>query len=198
MTAKRAYDLVLVSLALIPTSILMASIALWIRLVTKQPILFKQKRTGKNGKAFSIYKFRTVIDGSSLPTPVSAATILDPNLALSKPKNKLIPGGYILRATGLDELPQLFNILRGDMSIVGPRPVTLCEAKNFPAFAHKRFEAVPGLTGLWQINGKNSTTFRRMIAFDRLYIQKQGVLIDIVITLGTIPAVVRNAFTQTA
>ena len=103
---------------------------------------------------------------------------------------RLIPGGRILRAAGLDELPQLFNVLRGEMSIVGPRPCTPHELKNYKVSQHERFDAVPGLTGHWQVNGKNRTTFTDMIDLDIFYSRNKSLWLDLTIIAKTIPALV--------
>ena len=100
-----------------------------------------------------------------------------------------MPGGRLLRATGLDELPQLLNVLRGDMSLVGPRPCVPYEAEKYLPWQQERFAAVPGLTGLWQVSGKNHTTFDEMIHFDIFYARNQSFRLDVTILLRTLPAV---------
>lgn len=103
---------------------------------------------------------------------------------------RIIFGGRILRALGLDELPQLFNVLRRDMSLVGPRPCTPTERKCYEGWQQERFNAVPGLTGYWQVNGKNKTTFRQMIEMDIYYSRNKSFLLDAMILLRTAPAIV--------
>lgn len=103
---------------------------------------------------------------------------------------RLIPMGRLLRATGLDELPQLLNVLRGEMSLVGPRPCTPHEFRNAPEYFSGRLSAPPGLTGYWQVNGKNTTTFRQMIAMDEFYARNMSLGLDLKILLMTLPALV--------
>jgi lipopolysaccharide/colanic/teichoic acid biosynthesis glycosyltransferase len=103
---------------------------------------------------------------------------------------RIIPGGRILRAMGLDELPQLFNVLRGEMSLVGPRPCTPYEFQRFQAWQQERVNAAPGLTGYWQVNGKNKTTFTEMINMDIFYTKKMSLWLDLSIILRTVPAVI--------
>jgi lipopolysaccharide/colanic/teichoic acid biosynthesis glycosyltransferase len=106
---------------------------------------------------------------------------------------RIIPYGGLLRKTGLDELPQLLNVLLGDMSLIGPRPCIPYEAEHYQQWQLKRFEAVPGMTGLWQVNGKNKTTFTAMMRYDIRYAHKKNFIMDTAILLKTIPAIVRMA-----
>jgi lipopolysaccharide/colanic/teichoic acid biosynthesis glycosyltransferase len=106
---------------------------------------------------------------------------------------RIIPWGHFLRATGLDELPQLFNVLRGEMSLVGPRPCTAHEFEHFTPYERQRADAVPGLTGYWQVNGKNQTTFDEMIALDIYYAQNLSFSLDLAILVRTIPTLIREA-----
>jgi lipopolysaccharide/colanic/teichoic acid biosynthesis glycosyltransferase len=104
----------------------------------------------------------------------------------------LIPLGPLLRATGLDELPQLLNVLKGEMSLVGPRPCIRYECEQYEPWHWHRFDAVPGLTGLWQVNGKNNTTFEQMVKYDITYAQTMSLWGDVVIIAKTIPALIRQ------
>jgi lipopolysaccharide/colanic/teichoic acid biosynthesis glycosyltransferase len=115
------------------------------------------------------------------------------NLPLKKRDYELaiIPGGRLLRKFGLDELPQLINVLKGEMSLVGPRP-DVVPLRNYQAWQRRRFAVVPGITGLWQVCGKNDTTFDTMVRLDILYIRRRSFLLDMRILLRTIPAVVRS------
>jgi lipopolysaccharide/colanic/teichoic acid biosynthesis glycosyltransferase len=105
---------------------------------------------------------------------------------------RIIPIGNLLRATGIDELPQLINVFLGDMSLVGPRPCLSYEAQEFSPWQMRRFDAVPGLTGLWQVSGKNRTTFKEMMRLDIGYAKKRAFLLDMIIFVKTIPAIVRQ------
>jgi lipopolysaccharide/colanic/teichoic acid biosynthesis glycosyltransferase len=169
--------------------------ALWIKLVSPGPIFFRQERVGYLGKRFTIFKFRTMkvnIETASHERHVeqlmranSPMTKLD---AAGDPR--IIPGGRILRAMALDELPQLFNVLCGDMSLVGPRPCTPHEFERYEAWQQERLNVPPGLTGYWQVNGKNKTTFTEMINLDIYYVRNMSLWLDLIIILRTIPAII--------
>jgi lipopolysaccharide/colanic/teichoic acid biosynthesis glycosyltransferase len=107
---------------------------------------------------------------------------------------RIIPGGRILRAMGLDELPQIFNVLRGEMSLVGPRPCTVSEFQCYKTWQKERLDALPGLTGYWQVNGKNKTTFSEMIEMDIYYARNLSLSLDVLILLKTVPAILRQVF----
>jgi lipopolysaccharide/colanic/teichoic acid biosynthesis glycosyltransferase len=192
---KRSLDLscVLISLPFILP--LMALIVLWIKLVSRGPAIFRQVRIGHDGKPFTLYKFRSMhvhADGrrhsrhfSQLVESNSPMVKLD---LLCDPR--LIPGGCIFRAAGLDELPQLLNVLRGEMSLVGPRPCLPEEYGYFTRGQRVRFRALPGLTGIWQTEGKGITTFTEMNAMDVDYVRKASLLMDLSIMWRTPCAIV--------
>ena len=192
---KRAVDIVGALLALILLMPLFLIVALLIKIVSPGPILFRQERIGYLGKVFTIWKFRTM--------HVNADTAVHQNHLSELIKNekemrkldegtddRIIPFGKILRATAIDELPQLINVLVGDMSLVGPRPCIPYEAREYDPWQTRRFDTVPGLTGLWQVSGKNRTTFKEMIRLDVAYAKKRAFLLDVKIFLKTIPAIV--------
>jgi lipopolysaccharide/colanic/teichoic acid biosynthesis glycosyltransferase len=196
---KRALDvtvLIVTAPVLVP---LMAIIALLIKLVSPGPVLFRQERIGLYGEGFHCFKFRTMKVAAEtkchkehLEKLMNSAT---PMKKLDDADNRIIPViGPLLRASGLDELAQVFNILRGEMSIVGPRPCIRYEYEKFSAQDRARFNAVPGLTGLWQVSGKNSTTFRQMIELDVEYSENLSLGQDLSIIFRTFPVV----FGQTA
>jgi lipopolysaccharide/colanic/teichoic acid biosynthesis glycosyltransferase len=157
------------------------------------PIFFKQERIGYRGRRFKLYKFRTMRPSAETAShKAHFATLAKSNAPMqkldAKGDSRLIPGGWLLRATGLDELPQIINVLRGEMSIVGPRPCIPYEYDQFSTHQRERFEAVPGLTGLWQVSGKNRTTFGEMIRFDIEYARRKSFLLDLKIISLTLPA----------
>jgi lipopolysaccharide/colanic/teichoic acid biosynthesis glycosyltransferase len=159
------------------------------------PVLFRQERVGLNGSKFQCFKFRTMVVGADCS--VHQAYVVDlmgsraPMVKLdSKRDSRLIVGGWLIRATGLDELPQLINVLRGEMSFVGPRPCLPNEYDHYLPWQKRRFEATPGLTGLWQVSGKNRTTFDEMIRLDVLYAQTVSPWLDARIIVMTVPAIV--------
>ena len=192
---KRAIDIVGSLVAILLLSPLLLLVALFIKIVSPGPVLFRQKRVGYLGRVFTMWKFRTM--------HVNAETSLHRNYLRELIHNekvmtkldhgrdpRIIPFGNILRATGIDELPQLINVLLGDMSLVGPRPCLPYEAYEFRSWQMRRFDAVPGLTGLWQVSGKNRTTFKEMMRLDIGYSRKRAFLLDVMIVLKTIPAIV--------
>jgi exopolysaccharide production protein ExoY len=192
---KRAIDLAcclvaLPFLCLIAVVMLVAS-----KLVSPGPILFKQERVGYKGNRFMCYKFRTMHVGADTK---SHQTYLNSLQGSNAPMEKLdakgdkrvIRGGWILRATGLDELPQIINVYRKEMSVVGPRPCIPYEFERYEPWQKNRFNAVPGLTGLWQVSGKNRTTFDEMIRLDIRYSETSAFSLDVKIILMTIPALV--------
>ncbi|WP_373500732.1 sugar transferase [Desulfococcus sp.] len=191
---KRMLDIAGSSVGLILLFPLFLIIAAYIKIVSPGPVLFKQERLGFRRKPFTIYKFRTmrVCAETECHMEYSKAFIKNSAVAMTKLDEKdprLIPFARILRSTGLDELPQLFNILKGDMSIVGPRPCMDYEAEEYTAWQHERFDSKPGLTGLWQVSGKNRTTFLEMARFDARYAKRRTFLRDVFIIFMTVPAV---------
>ncbi len=169
-------------------------LALWIKLASPGPIFFRQERVGYRGRRFMILKFRTM--KVNVETQ-SHERYLEQLIHANRPMTKLdasgdpriIPGGRILRAMGLDELPQLFNVLRGEMSLVGPRPCTPHEFARYQVWQQERVNAPPGLTGYWQVNGKNKTTFTEMINMDIFYTKNMSLWLDLAIMVKTFPAV---------
>ena len=191
---KRVLDiccLVIAGPGLLPILLIIAVV---IKISSKGSVLFKQERIGFLGKTFIIYKFRTMIAGADAAVhETHVASLIDSNQPMTKLDTygdpRLIPFGMMLRAAGLDELPQLLNVLRGEMSIVGPRPCLSSECSRFLPWQRERFHTLPGLTGLWQVSGKNRTTFNEMVDLDVQYVRKQSLWLDLQIMLKTIPAV---------
>jgi lipopolysaccharide/colanic/teichoic acid biosynthesis glycosyltransferase len=194
---KRFLDLSLLVLSLPGLLIIGGFVALVIKLGSPGPVLFRQKRVGHKGRDFVCFKFRTMAVNAEIESHRSYTRELIKSQAkmvkLDERKDpRLIPLGRILRASGLDELPQLFNVLRGDMSIVGPRPCIRYECEAYEPWHWQRFDAVPGLTGLWQVSGKNRTTFDRMVELDIEYSRKLSLWLDVKIILKTAPALWRQ------
>lgn len=187
---KRPLDLLCSGLSLPLMLPLMLLIGLWIKLVSRGPALLRQQRIGRNGKPFVLYKFRSMrmnCDTQQQSAYVRGLVASDcPMIKLDLLCDcGLISGGGMMRAAGLDELPQLFNVLRGDMSLVGPRPCLPEEYACFTPTQRERFNALPGLTGLWQVNGKNRSTFREMNAMDIHYVRNASARIDLQIVMRT-------------
>lgn len=159
------------------------------------PILFRQERVGFRGQLFTCLKFRTMkVNADTEAHKAHVVEAMRLGKPLTKMDNKrdtrLIAGAWILRAVGLDELPQILNVIKGEMSLVGPRPCVPYEAKEYLPWQLERLNATPGLTGLWQVSGKNRTTFEEMIRLDVRYTQKKSFWLDLQIILMTIPAMV--------
>ncbi|MDQ2933040.1 MAG: sugar transferase [bacterium] len=192
---KRVFDLLCISLASLLLIPLMILIALSIKVVSKGrgPIFFKQERIGYKGKRFILWKFRSMqVGASTLVHEKHITHAMASNLPLSKLDEndpRLIPLGGLLRSSGLDELPQIINILRGEMSLVGPRPCLPSEHALYLPRHKRRYNSLPGVTGFWQVNGKNKTTFREMIAMDLWYAKNKSVTLDVWIMYRTIPTV---------
>jgi len=196
---KRLLDVLVASVCLVLVSPLLAAVALIVRATSPGPVLFRQPRVGLGRRHFVLYKFRTMYDGNSSDAHrayVSKLLIDDHPAAggqdgLYKLEDdpRITPVGRLLRRTSIDELPQLINVLQGDMSLVGPRPVLPWEAELIGAAHARRFLAIPGITGLWQVSGRNALTMRQGFDLDLEYLRKQGLLFDLAILLKTIPVV---------
>jgi lipopolysaccharide/colanic/teichoic acid biosynthesis glycosyltransferase len=194
---KRAMDIG-VSLVLLPLLLpLMTIIAIYIKLVSRGPVLFCQQRLGYGTQPFTILKFRTMHQSdSALVTDEHrryVAELVGKNTPANKPSiaKRLIPGARFLRDTSLDELPQIFNVLGGSMSLVGPRPDVL-KASDYTPKQLRRFEVLPGITGLWQVSGKNNLTFDQMIDLDIHYVDHLSIRLDLWILFKTIAVVLRR------
>ena len=192
---KRVLDLTIVLLSMPFWLTLMVVVTFWIKAVSPGPIFYRQERVGYRTKRFMILKFRSMNVNVETRTHEKHLELL---MRSDSPMTKLdvsgdprvIPFGRFLRAAGLDELPQIFNVLRGDMSLVGPRPCTAHEFQRYQARDQERVNAPPGLTGYWQVHGKNKTTFREMIEMDIYYGLNMSVGLDLAIILKTVPAIV--------
>jgi len=195
--AKRSFDVVASSLGLILTSPLMLAIAAAIRAESPGSVLFRQERVGLGGRTFLLYKFRTMrVDADSeihreyqrkFIAGQPEANVGDDKVPAYKLRNdpRVTRVGRILRRLSLDEVPQLFNILRGDMSVVGPRPPIPYEVEAYELRHRKRLDMKPGLTGLWQVSGRNRLPFEEMVKLDLFYIENWSLLSDLKIILRT-------------
>jgi lipopolysaccharide/colanic/teichoic acid biosynthesis glycosyltransferase len=198
---KRGMDIAGSILGLLLLSPIFLFTAILIKLVSPGPVFFKQERVGHRGILFLCWKFRTMkVDADKSVHEQYVRGLINSAVSNSdeKPMVKLdshddfriIPFGRILRIFGIDELPQLINVLDGDMSLVGPRPCLVYEAQQYLPWQCRRFDAVPGLTGLWQVSGKNKTSFNEMICLDIAYVEQQSLWLDLKILVKTLPAVV--------
>jgi lipopolysaccharide/colanic/teichoic acid biosynthesis glycosyltransferase len=192
---KRVLDLACILLALPAALFVTVVIATFIKTVSPGPVFFKQERVGHRRTRFRCWKFRTMrADADTARHQQHVKTLLQSDVPLTKldaaGDPRLIPCGAMLRASGLDELPQLINVWRGEMSLVGPRPCMPYEEENYRPWQLARFNTLPGLTGLWQISGKNETTFTEMVALDILYVRNKSLWLDLKIMTGTVSVLV--------
>jgi lipopolysaccharide/colanic/teichoic acid biosynthesis glycosyltransferase len=169
---------------------LMILLMLITRIASPGPIFYRQKRVGFGGRHFLIWKFRTMKLSAETQTHERYfEKLMRADCPMTKLDHfgdaRLTPFGRILRASGLDELPQIFNVLRGEMSLVGPRPCTPHEFARYEPWQRDRVNGLPGLTGYWQVNGKNKTTFNEMMAMDLFYLKNMSILLDLKIMLKT-------------
>ena len=182
---KRAVDIVasLVGIILLTVIPVLIIIPIWIKLDSKGPAIFTQDRTGKNGKTFKIYKFRT------MRIPEDS---LDENGEQLEPKKRITKAGRFLRKTSLDEVTQLFNVLKGDMSIVGPRPTLPYQMERYDERQLHRLDLRPGVTGWAQVNGRNDLTWTEKIEYDLEYVEKYSLWFDIKILFKTVGVVFKS------
>jgi lipopolysaccharide/colanic/teichoic acid biosynthesis glycosyltransferase len=194
---KRVADIAGALLALLLLSPLFLLVSLLIRIVSPGPVFFRQERVGHSGRPFTIWKFRTMrADADTAVHRDHLRDLIRSGKEMTKldaaRDSRIIPFGNLLRATGIDELPQLINVLRGEMSLIGPRPCIPYEAREYASWQMRRFDAVPGLTGLWQVSGKNRTTFKEMMRLDIGYSRRLAPLLDAKIVLLTPRAILRQ------
>jgi sugar transferase EpsL len=178
---KRAFDATVAAVGLVVGAPVLAVVAALVRWRLGAPVLFRQWRPGRDGVPFELYKFRTMTDARG------------PDGALRPDAERLAPLGRWLRRTSLDELPELVNVLRGDMSLVGPRPLLMDYLEHYDAAQARRHEVRPGLTGWAQVNGRNATTWAARFAYDVEYVERRGWRLDLVILARTVTQVLRGA-----
>ena len=190
---KRVCDLVVGSVVALLALPLCAVVALAIKLASPGPVFFVQERIGRGGRPFRLYKFRTMVDGAHLLHRHVAHLNACDGPALKIPNDpRLHSLGAFLRRSSLDELPQLINVLRGEMSLVGPRPALAHEVESYLPHYHQRLSVLPGMTGLWQVSGRTNVQFRRWMAMDVWYARHWSPLVDGWILARTLPAVLRR------
>ncbi|MCC7353155.1 MAG: undecaprenyl-phosphate glucose phosphotransferase [Anaerolineae bacterium] len=190
LLVKRAFDLTVASVSLVVASPLLLLIALAIRLDSPGPALFRQRRIGRGGRAFTAYKFRSMIaEAEMAQAALQGLNQADGPLFKMKDDPRRTRVGRILRRLSLDELPQLYNVLRGEMSLVGPRPALPQEVAQYQEWHKKRLEVAPGITGLWQVRGRSELSFDEMMLLDIYYAENWSPGLDLRILLETIPKV---------
>lgn len=196
---KRFFDLFCILLTIPIWLPLMLLIIFWIKLVSPGPVIYCQERIGFRGRPFMIMKFRSMhVNAVTVGHEDYVAHLMRSDQPMEKldgaGDSRLIKGARTLRALGLDEFPQLLNVARGEMSLVGPRPCTSREFLSYKEEDKGRVQALPGLTGYWQVNGKNLTTFREMIAMDQHYLENISIQLDLKIMWKTPKALFKQAF----
>jgi exopolysaccharide biosynthesis polyprenyl glycosylphosphotransferase len=192
LLVKRATDLLLSSLALLAVSPIMIVLAILVKRSSPGPVFFRQVRIGLGGRRFTIFKFRTMVQGADQQREQLQAQSLYSDGRLFKIVNdpRVTPLGAFLRRTSLDELPQLLNVLRGDMSLVGPRPPLPSEVELYQAHHYTRFDVKPGITGPWQVSGRNSIhDFDTVIRLESAYIRRWSLWLDLELLCRTVPVV---------
>lgn len=190
--SKRALDLILGGTLLLLLLPVLVVVAIAIRLESPGPVLLRQQRTGLAGTRFRMFKFRTMVaNAEELKASLAHLNVLPPPDFKIPDDPRITRVGRILRTTSLDELPQLVNVLRGDMSLVGPRPTTF-HTEMYDPWHGKRLEVRPGLTGLWQTRGRHTTTFDERLRLDIAYIDRQSLVLDVRILFETVGVVARR------
>jgi exopolysaccharide biosynthesis polyprenyl glycosylphosphotransferase len=189
---KRAFDIVVSSLLLLVLSPFLAVAALAIKITSRGPVVYRSMRPGIGGKSFACLKFRTMYENAD-----SLQHELEPHNEMAGPIFKMREDprvtsvGRFLRRWSFDELPQLLNVLRGEMSLVGPRPLPLRDYERLEDWHRKRYLVLPGMTGLWQVSGRSELDFDELVRLDFLYLERWSIFLDLSILLKTIPAVIR-------
>ena len=188
---KRIIDILGASVGIILFFIPMLIIAIAIKLENpKGTIFFTQNRCGLNGNVFKMYKFRSMIMNAEEQLSIlNDRNEMDGPVFKIKDDPRISKVGKFIRNTSLDELPQLFNILKGDMSLVGPRPALVSEVKQYTEYQMKRLDVKPGLTCIWQVSGRNNIDFDTWVELDLYYIKHQSLLLDFKLILSTIPLI---------
>ncbi|HVN11919.1 MAG TPA: sugar transferase [Kineosporiaceae bacterium] len=202
---KRSIDVVLAGSALVVLAPVLLAIVVIVRCTSRGPALFRQERLGLDAQPFTVLKFRTMRvdcdDGVHRDYVTRLLTAQSPPVGGESGLYKLdcdpriTPVGHWLRRTSLDELPQLVNVVRGEMSLVGPRPPLAWEATLYSKDERRRFEVLPGITGLWQVSGRSRLSMREALALDVEYVRRQSLWLDLLILARTVPAVLRREAT---
>ena len=184
---KRLIDIICSFMGLLAFSPLFIIIAIIIKFTSKGPVFFSQKRVGKYGREFDMYKFRSmVVNAEELKEKLAAQNEMSGPMFKMKDDPRVTKVGKFIRKTSLDELPQLWNVLKGDMSLVGPRPSLPKEVAQFEDWMHKRLEVKPGLTCYWQVSGRNNIDFEDWMKLDIRYVEERNLFVDIKLIFKTI------------
>jgi exopolysaccharide biosynthesis polyprenyl glycosylphosphotransferase len=190
---KSLFDRVAAALGVVVLTPVLLGIALAVKFSSPGPVFYRQERVGRDGRTFSMLKFRSMVVGAHDMADVLAEEG-DGNGVLFKKKDdsRVTPAGRVLRRYSLDELPQLFNVLRGEMSLVGPRPPLATEVERYGCDMHRRFLVKPGLTGLWQVSGRSDLSWDDSVRIDVRYVENWSLTFDFMILWKTVGAVLRG------
>ena len=184
---KRVIDVVCSFVGVLVLSPLFVVIAIIIKFTSKGPVFFSQKRVGRDGKEFKMYKFRSmVVNAEELKEKLAAQNEMSGPMFKMKDDPRVTKVGKFIRKTSIDELPQLFNVLKGDMSLVGPRPSLPKEVAQFEDWMYRRLEVKPGLTCYWQVSGRNNIDFEDWMKLDIKYVDERNLWIDIKLIFKTV------------
>jgi exopolysaccharide biosynthesis polyprenyl glycosylphosphotransferase len=190
---KRVFDMVAASLLLVVLSPMLVAIAIAIKATSRGPLLHRSRRPGIGGVPFDCLKFRTMhSDAEQMQEELESLNEATGALFKIRRDPRLIPVGRFLRRFSLDELPQLVNVLRGEMSLVGPRPLPQRDFDHLDEWHKKRYLVLPGITGLWQVSGRSELDFDDLVRLDFLYLERWSIFLDVVVLLKTVPAVVKG------
>jgi exopolysaccharide biosynthesis polyprenyl glycosylphosphotransferase len=190
-SAKRAFDVVFCGSLLVLTAPIVLASAMLVKLTSPGPAFFRQTRVGRDGHLFTIYKLRTMVeDAESMLPSLQGENELDGPTFKIRDDPRVTAVGRVLRRTSIDELPQLWNVLRGEMAMVGPRPALPSEAAEWPPLAFQRLRVRPGLTGMWQVAGRNLTRFDEYLRLDLYYVDNWSLITDLAIVAKTVPTVI--------
>lgn len=185
--SKRAIDIIGAGSGLLLLSPVIAIVACAVKFTSKGPVFFSQKRVGKNGELFDMYKFRSmVVNAEELKEKLAHQNEMSGPMFKMKDDPRVTKVGKFIRKTSLDELPQLWNVLKGDMSLVGPRPSLPKEVKQFEKWMYKRLTVKPGLTCYWQVSGRNNIDFEDWMKLDISYVEDRNLWIDIKLIFKTV------------
>ena len=193
--AKRLLDVIVALSMLIVLAPVMLIVAIAIKLDSQGPVIFRQTRIGKNHRPFTFYKFRSMRHNNDCSEHrLFVQSLIKGNGGCSGTykltgDKRITRVGKFIRKTSLDELPQLFNVIKGDMSLVGPRPPIPYEVAEYKDWHHRRLAVMPGLTGLWQVEGRSSVSFDDMVAMDIAYVERRSLALDIKLLAQTVPVV---------
>src|SRR5690606_38205881 len=196
--AIRCLDLAGAALLLVLLAPLLLAVALAIRLDSPGPAIYRQRRLGRGRRPFAVAKFRTMVEGAPPDRHREHVARMIGGAGAAAPMEKLRGDdrvtrvGALLRRSSIDELPQLWNVLRGEMSLVGPRPPIQYEVDRYPPHAFRRFAVWPGITGLWQVSGRSLLSFERMVELDLEYVERRSPWLNLKILLRTVPAVLHG------